>query len=161
MIAEERISLRPAEEADNGFLLSVYASTRAEELAQVPWSKEQKDAFVSMQFTAQKQHYGALYPEASHDVICLDKTPVGRMYLARTAQAFHIVDITVLPEYRNQGIGNFLLRRTMQQAAMKKLPVTIYVETFNPSLRLFERLGFRNAEEKGIHYLMKWTPPAP
>jgi len=159
MIAGEQISLRPAGEADDGFLLSVYASTRAEELARVPWSEQQKDAFVAMQFAAQKQHYSALYPEASHEVICLDKTPVGRLYLALTPEACHIVDITVLPESRNQGIGNFLLRRTMQQAAMKRLPVTIYVESFNPSLRLFERLGFQRAEEKGIHYLMKWAPP--
>ena len=135
------------------------ASTRAEELARVPWTPEQKEAFLAHQFSAQQQHYGSLYPGASHDIICLDQAPVGRMYLARTQEAFHLADITVLPQYRNQGIGAFLLRRTMQQAALKGMPVTIYVETFNPSLRLFERLEFRNAEEKGIHYLMKWTPP--
>jgi GNAT superfamily N-acetyltransferase len=160
MIETERICLRPAAEPDDKFLLEVYAGTRAEELARVPWSPEQQDAFLAMQFAAQKQHYAALYPGASHDIICVDNLPAGRLYLARTAEAFHVVDITLLPQYRNQGIGSFLLRRTMQQAAMKAMPVTIYVETFNPSLRLFARLGFQSVEEKGFHFLMKWTPPA-
>lgn len=160
MIEVEKISLRPAAEADDSFLLSVYASTRAEEMERVPWSQEQKNAFLAMQFTAQKEHYAALYPAARHDIIYLDQMPVGRLYRAWTGEALHIPDITVLPQYRNSGIGSFILRRAMQEAAMKGMPVTIYVETFNPSLRLFERLEFQKAEEKGIHYLMKWLPPA-
>ena len=158
MISSEKITLRPVTEQDDNFLLSVYASTRAAELAQVPWSPEQKEAFVRMQFNAQKQHYAAEYPQADHDLICVADVPVGRLYLARAADALHILDITVLPEHRNSGIGSFLLGRVIEEARNAGRPVTIYVESFNPSLRLFERLRFQKDKENGFQLLLKWSP---
>jgi ribosomal protein S18 acetylase RimI-like enzyme len=156
MIREEQITLRAVTEADDSFIRSVYASTRAQEMTQVPWSTEQKEAFVRMQYVAQKQHYAAEYPSASHDMIYLEQTPVGRIYVDRDAEALHILDITVLPEHRCQGTGSLVLCRLLHEAGEAGKPVTIYVETFNPSLRLFERLGFRKELEKGFHLLMKW-----
>jgi len=159
MISSEKITLRPVTEQDDDFLLSVYATTREAELAQVPWSQEQKNTFVRMQFTAQKQHYAAEYPQANHDLICLDGVPVGRIYLARTADGFHILDLTVLPEQRNSGIGSFLLSRVIEEARRAGKPVSIYIENFNPSLRLFERLGFHKEREHEFQLLLKWSPP--
>jgi ribosomal protein S18 acetylase RimI-like enzyme len=152
----DQIRLRPVVPADDSFILSVYSSTRADELQQVPWTVEQKEAFVKMQFAAQKEHYAASYPQASHDVICVDETAVGRIYLDRGPKNFHILDITVLPEHRNQGAGSLLLRRLLEEAGQSGKAVTIYVETFNPSVRLFERLGFQKAQEKDFLLLMKW-----
>jgi GNAT superfamily N-acetyltransferase len=158
MISSERITLRPVVDQDDNFLLSVYAGTRSTELAQVPWSPEQKEAFVRMQFSAQKQHYAAEYPQADHDLICVDGVPIGRLCLSRSAEVFHILDITVLADHRNSGIGSFLLGRVIEEARSTGRPVTIYVETFNPSLRLFERLGFRKDKEHGFQLLLKWSP---
>jgi len=150
--------LRPATAADDEFILACYASTRAHEIAQVPWTAEQKEGFVRMQYLAQKQHYAAEWPRANHDIICVDEIPVGRIYLDRREDALHILDITLLPQHRNQGSGSTLLRRLLDEASRAGKPVTIYVESFNPSLRLFERLGFRKDHEKGFHLLMKWQP---
>lgn len=158
MISSEKITLQPVSGQDDDFLLSVYAGIRAAELAQVPWSPEQKDAFVRMQFNAQKQHYAAEYPRANHDLICLDGLPVGRIYLNRGADGFHILDITVLPEHRNSGIGSFLLGRIIAEARGAGKPISIYVENFNPSVRLFERLGFHKDKEHGFQLLLKWSP---
>lgn len=155
---DEQITLRAVIEADDAFIFSCYASTRAQELAQVPWSPEQKEAFVRMQYTAQKQHYAAEAPQASHDIIYVDATPVGRIFLDRRQDALHILDITVLPQHRNHGTGSLLLRRLMDETSKLGKPVTIYVESFNPSLRFFERLGFQKDHEKGFHLLMKWQP---
>ena len=156
MNPSEEITLRPVTERDDEFLLSVYASTRAAEMAQVPWTPEQKEAFVRMQFAAQKQHYAAEYPQASHEIICAGTVPIGRLYLSRGKDVFHILDVTVLPQYRNQGIGSELLRRLLREAGQSGKAVTIYVENFNPSVRLFERLGFQKDAEKDFQYLMKW-----
>ena len=153
-----KVTLRAVQESDNEFLLKVYGSTRAQELAQVPWSQEQKEAFVRMQHTAQKQHYAAEAPQASHDIIYIDATPVGRMFLDRREDALHILDITVLPQHRNQGTGKLLMGRLLDEGGKLGKPVTIYVESFNPSLRFFERLGFQKDYEKGFHLLMKWQP---
>jgi ribosomal protein S18 acetylase RimI-like enzyme len=156
MLRPEQITLRPVVASDDALILSVYASTRASELQQVPWTNEQKDAFVRMQFAAQKQHYAATYPQASHHVICVDETPAGRIYVDRGAGGIHILDITVLPQFRNQQIGSTVLRRLLNEAGEKGKAVTIYVETFNPSLKLFERLGFEKSQLKDLHYLMTW-----
>jgi len=161
MTSAKKITLRPVTEADDKFLLAVYASTRAEELARVPWAAEQKEAFLRMQFEAQKSHYAAQYPKASHDLICADGTPVGRVYLDRGAGGFHILDITVLPQHRNAGIGSFLLGQLLDEATRAAKPVSIYVENFNPSLRLFQRLGFQVAEENGFQLLLKRLPNLP
>lgn len=157
MIPGKKITLRPVTAADDDFLLSVYASTRAEELARVPWSAEQKDAFVRMQFEAQKQHYVAEYPQADHQIICADRTPVGRIYLDR-GDALHILDITVLPQHRNAGTGSFILRQVMEEAGRAGKSVSIYVENYNPSIRLFTRLGFERAEENGFHWMLRKLP---
>jgi len=154
MLRPEQITLRPVAPSDDAFILSVYASTRAGELAQVPWTAQQKEAFVKMQFQLQKQHYATSYPQASHDVICVDETPAGRIYVDRGTDQFHILDITVLPQFRNQQIGSIVLRRLLDEAGAKNQAATIYVETFNPSLKLFERLGFEKSQLKDLHYLM-------
>ena len=158
MSQAKEISLRPVEQADDEFLLAVYASTRADEMARVPWAPEQKDAFVRMQFHAQKRHYAAQYPKATHEIICVDGTSVGRLYLARAADEFHILDVTVLPQFRNAGTGSFLIRKLLDEAGKAGKPVSIYVESFNPSLRLFSRLGFQKVDESGFQRLLRWIP---
>ena len=158
MTSDKKITSRPVTEADEEFLLGVYATTRAEELARVPWTAEQKDAFVRMQFAAQNRHYSAEYPKATHEIICFDGAPVGRLYLSRGAEGFHILDITVLPQHRNTGTGSFLLRELMAEAAKTDQPVSIYVESFNPSLQFFKRLGFQKVEDTGILFLLRWAP---
>ena len=158
MSPEKTITLSPATEADDEFLLSLYAETRGEELARVPWSPEQKEAFVRMQFLAQKRHYAAEYPRATHDIICADGVPVGRLYLSRGTEVFHILDITILSLHRNAGTGSSLMRELLEEAGKESKPVTIYVENFNPSLRLFTRLGFQKVEDTGLLFLLRWKP---
>ncbi|HET9837490.1 MAG TPA: N-acetyltransferase [Candidatus Angelobacter sp.] len=151
----EQITLRAVTAADEAFLLSVYASTRGEEMKLVPWTAEQKEAFVKMQYAAQKQHYQAMHPAANHAIICVGETQVGRVYVDRNAEELHILDITVLPEFRGRGAGQTVLRRLMHEAGADGKAVTIYVESFNPSLRLFERLGFQKEREEGFQLLLK------
>ena len=152
------ITLRPVNPADESFLLEVYASTRADEMALLPWSDEQKQAFVLTQFSAQSQHYQATYPDANYDIILFNGRMVGRLYVARLETEIRIVDITIHPRDRNRGIGSSLLGNLVVEASVCGKLLRIYVESFNPSLRLFERLGFSRSDEQGIHVLMEWSP---
>ena len=151
------ITLRPVDSDDHDFLVEVYGSTRAEELALVPWTTEQQQAFVQSQFAAQQDHYAKKYPAASHDIILVNNRPVGRLYVARLDQEIRIIDITLLPAERNAGIGSYLIRQLLDEASRSGKVTRIYVEEFNPSLRLFERLGFSPSEQHGIHLLMQWS----
>jgi len=154
----ENITLRPVGADDYDFLVELYGSTRAEEMALVPWTIEQKQVFIRAQFAAQQVHYTKKYPEASHDIIVLDNRPMGRLYVARLDQEIRIIDITVLSVERNAGIGSYLIRQLLDEANRAGKVTRIYVEEFNPSLRLFERLGFSPSEQHGIHLLMQCHP---
>jgi ribosomal protein S18 acetylase RimI-like enzyme len=156
MIAS-KITLRPVQDSDDEFLMKVYGSTREQELAQVPWTVEQKQQFVRMQYEAQKNHYAAQHPQATHEIICLEGGDAGRLYLDRSEEKFHILDITLLSEHRNRGAGSFLLGQIMAEAKEAGKPVSIYVETFNPSLRLFQRLGFTTIKQEGFHLLLDFA----
>ena len=150
--------MRPVRESDDPFLFELYASTRASEMALVPWTDAQKQAFLQMQFTAQKNSYAKEYPEAQHAVICRDEELVGRLYLARCQDCFHILDITIADQCRGKGIGSLVLREILQEAIQAEKPTTIYVENFNPSMRLFERMGFRIASVRDFTVLLERRP---
>jgi ribosomal protein S18 acetylase RimI-like enzyme len=135
----------------------VYGSTRLDELALTGWDEAQREAFVEAQFTAQVLHYQGTFPEAVHQVIVADESPVGRLYIGRFDGEIRILDLTVLPEHRNAGIGTAILLEILKESEKTGIPVHIYVESFNPSLSLFERLGFRRADISGIHFLMEWS----
>lgn len=123
----------------------------------MPWTDEQKQAFVNMQFAAQQDHYRKEYPAANHDIILSGDRMVGHIYVARREEEIRIVDFTILPAQRNAGIGSFVLRPLLQEAAGVGKVVRIYVEEFNPSRRLFERMGFAPVGQQGIHLLMEWS----
>jgi ribosomal protein S18 acetylase RimI-like enzyme len=154
------ITFRPIAPDDMDFLLRVYHSTREEELAMVlDWTAEQKDAFVRQQFAAQHAWYHDHYEGATFDVILVDGAPAGRLYVHRREKEIRLVDITLLPEFRQGGIGTSLLHDLLAEGEASGRPVTIHVEVYNPAMRLYERLGFRPIEERGPYRLMEWRPP--
>jgi len=150
-------SLRPATEADRDFLVSVYASTRAEELSHVAWEDGAREAFLEHQFTAQDHHYRANYPGATFDVIEVNGEPAGRLYVHRGQDEIRIMDIALAPPFRGRGIGTGLLRELMDEAGASGRALSIHVEMNNPARRLYERLGFVQAGEHGVYVLMRWT----
>lgn len=152
-----KLTRNAVKEADAPFLFALYASTREFELSQVPWTPEQKQAFLEMQLKAQTQSYAATRPAATHEIIHRDGEPVGRLYLDRSSDGFHILDIIIGPAFRGTGIGSEVLNEILDEAARHGKPVTIYTETFNPSLRLFERLGFRVKSADGFLVLLEWS----
>ena len=152
------LTLRPITPADQEFLFCVYASTRQEELAITDWSGAQKEVILHQQFAAQHQYYQEYYTGSTFDIIEVDGQPAGRLYLARWADEFRIIDIALLPEFRRRGLGQRLLQDILVKAGKAGLPVTIHVERNNPALSLYTDLGFELAEDKGVYLFLKWEP---
>jgi len=107
------ITLRPASPADEPFLYQVYMSTRLEELASLPWDEAQRQAFLTMQFAAQRHHYHTQYNDASFEVILCDGEPSGRLYVARWPEEIRIIDIALAPAYRGRGVGTALITSSL------------------------------------------------
>lgn len=149
------VSLRPLAPEDEPFLLRVYASTRAEELALFPWSEEQKDEFVRSQYRAQQAHYGANHPDASFQVVLVDGSPAGRLYVRRSDDGIHLLDIALLPEHRGAGIGTALLEGLIAEADERTVRITAHVERNNRALALYRRLGFRQIADRDVYLLIE------
>ncbi|HKH49226.1 MAG TPA: GNAT family N-acetyltransferase [Thermoanaerobaculia bacterium] len=124
----------------------------------VDWSDEQKDWFILMQFNGQHTWYQEHYVGASFDIVLVDGVPAGRLYVHRREKEIRLVDISFLPEFRNQGLGTNLLRDLFAEAEAAGTPLTIHVEKFNPAMRLYQRLGFTRIGETGPYDLMEWKP---
>lgn len=144
---------------DEPFLAEVYAATRTEELAAVDWSEAQKRDFLQSQFNAQHSHYLKHYADADFLIILLGERRVGRLYVARWKDEIRLIDIALLPELRGGGLGTELMEDLLEEAAEARLPVRIHVEQFNRALGLYERLGFKKLEERGIYLFMEWRAP--
>ncbi len=124
------------------------------------WPQAQVDAFLTMQFEAQRRHYHENYTDTTYELILADGEPVGRLYLARWVDEHRIVDIAIVPEHRGRGIGSRLLADILAEADAAGKPVSIHVELQNPARRLYDHLGFVPVEERGVYVLMR-RPPDP
>jgi ribosomal protein S18 acetylase RimI-like enzyme len=152
------LALRPVEPADRELLYRVYASTRQEELAPVPWTMEEKETFLRQQYDAQDRYYRQVYFDASYDVILCRGEPAGRIYVYRGDEEIHIIDIALLPPFRERGLGGRLLAALFEEADQADKPVRIHVEHNNRAQRLYARLGFRPISESGVYKHLERRP---
>ena len=74
----------------------------------------------------------------------------------RSANATFLVDIALLPEFRNLGLGATILRSL--QAEGKK--INLHVIKSNPAVNLYQRLGFVFVGEEAFYSQMEWSPEA-
>ncbi|NHZ90071.1 GNAT family N-acetyltransferase [Massilia sp. CCM 8733] len=154
-------TLRPLRAADHVFLRSVYAAARARDIARSGWDVATADAYVRMQFDAQHGFYRKRYPAGHFDLVLDGDISVGRLYVAREAQRIHVIEIGMLPAYRNRGGGGALLAALQREAGARGAAVTTHVESNNRSMSLYRRFGFREIGSAGFHRLMEWRADAP
>jgi ribosomal protein S18 acetylase RimI-like enzyme len=150
--------LRPETDDDLPFLMQLFASTRADELAIVPWSEEQKRAFLIQQFGAQRKHYRSFLADTSYDVLERDGVPVGRLYLNERRTRAHIVDIVLMPGSRGKGVGTAIITALQDYARARGKGVDIFVERNNPARSLYDRMAFKVIREEDIYLEMDWAP---
>ncbi|WP_031530238.1 GNAT family N-acetyltransferase [Dyadobacter crusticola] len=154
------LTLRRIARQDMPSLLTMYASTRQHEMDNLPeWSESMKAEFIKNQFEAQHEYYQKNYSGADFWVICKNNSDAGRLYMHKDFQGrgIRIIDITLLPSYRNLGIGTSILRDLMLLSGQLKRPLSIHVESFNPAKNLYNRLGFKKiSETNGVYHLMEW-----
>ncbi|MEM7357655.1 MAG: GNAT family N-acetyltransferase [Pseudomonadota bacterium] len=151
------LQFRAITDADLSFLETLYSTTRAAELSQVPWTQEQKDEFIAMQFNAQHTFYQEHFTKATYEIVSKDGFDIGRLYVDERDDETRIIDIALMPNYQKMGIGRYLLEQEMDKAKERGVPVTIHVEKNNPAMSLYKRLGFELVEDQGVYDLMKWA----
>ena len=152
----ERLGLafRPMTDGDLPFVAELFASTRAELFAALPpamW-----EGLVAQQHEAQHRHYRAAWPDAEWLIVERGGEAIGRLYLDSSGDAFHLIDISLVPAARGAGFGGAILADVIAAARQSGRRVTINVERNNPALRLYERLGFAPIGEFGVYLQLEW-----
>ncbi len=157
----ESIVLRAACAEDEPFLREVYASARAEELAQTGLDEAAKRAFLDMQFDAQSADYKTRLPEADFDVVLCEGKPAGRCYVARSKEEIRILDLALLLAHHGAGIETVLLGRLIEESKETKRPLRMFLDNGSREVSLFEGLGFRCVDEQSVMSLYEWRSAAP
>ncbi len=159
MLESVSLTYRNAAPEDESFLFKLYASTRTEELNAWGWDTQQQQAFLKMQFQARQISYRNQFPNNNYQIVLIQKLAVGAMLIIRNEAEIHLVDLALLPEYRDRGIGTFLLQNLLAEAAQTRKPVRLHVIQVNRAFQLYQRLGFSTVGNNGIHLAMEWLPP--
>ncbi len=151
------VALRDVLPADEEFLLAVYTSTRADELAQVNWAPGQKEVFVRWQFDLQRKEYDTRYPQARYQVVLVNNQPAGRIWIGEDETQIRLLDIGLLEEFQNSGVGTILVKELIAEAVKKNKPLRHMVFVLNNNAhRFYERLGFVTIEDLGGYKHMEW-----
>ena len=154
----ELVSLRPASPDDNELLFKIFVGARFNEFSLLDLGQAQKHTLIKMQFDAQSYQYSESHPGAESRIISWNHLPVGRMLVDRGERETTLVDIALLPEYRNHGIGTLLIQRLLVEAAEANKQVRLHVLKSNPAQHLYERLGFFRAGGDAMYFEMLCKP---
>ncbi|MGK6355415.1 GNAT family N-acetyltransferase [Sphingomonas sp. DT-207] len=108
------IGLRSEESSDHAFLRRLYGTQRAEDLLLTSWSEVDRAHFLDEQFRLQSLHFDR---EAKAERLIIERSapplgpePIGRLYLDRSASAWRLLEIALLPALQGIGIGTSLIQ---------------------------------------------------
>ena len=151
----QEITLRAERAQDEALLYQLYADTRAEELAALDWDPAAREAFVRMQFLAQRKGYRDMFPNAAFSIILAGGQPIGRIVVNRKDDEVRLVDLVLLPPFRNRGIGTQLLAGLCAEAATTNKPLRLHVLRGSRARRFYERLEFYKTGDTGVYEEME------
>ena len=152
------LTLRPVTASDEEFLLEVYKSSRGDDLRGLDWDENRISEFLGMQYEAQQHFYESEYKRAADEIILRAGKPAGRLIVEHREHEIRCIDLALVPEHRNCGVGSSLIRQLQEEATRGRKPLRLQVIRFNRAVNLLERLGFVRTSETGTHFQMEWTP---
>ena len=154
----ESIATRSVKPEDRSFLIELYKSSRGDDLRGLGWDEQRISEFLDMQYEAQQNFYESDYRDAADELILLADKPVGRLMIESHPHEIRCIDLGLLPEYRERGLGTEIIQKLQEKARHEKKPLRLQVIRFSRSVNLFDRLGFVRTSETGTHFQMEWTP---
>ena len=142
---------------DDRFLYDVFCTTWSSQVAALPDQSLARHV-LRIQHTAQEQRFASEYPDHERLVVARDGERVGRLYLFQTPSSVHVVDLTLLPRARSQGIGTRVFADLMGSAAADGRSLTARVSRRNTgAIGLCAALGFRLDSVDDLDSFLSWS----
>ena len=154
-----KITTRPSVAEDSALMLELYASTSKDVLDDLGWTIGSQRTFVIMQAQTEEWNRGRLYPGMDRLTICVDDMPVGRLLVCMRNNVLHLVDLSLLPRFRGNGIGTQLLSEILEEARNARVPVKVKIRKNSGAIRFVERLDFGTPTDLGSNVELTWMPP--
>jgi ribosomal-protein-alanine N-acetyltransferase len=97
-----------------------------------------------------------------------DEALIGYAFVSRYVDAWHVMNVAVVPEHRRRGVARALLERVFEVTAVDpRRGYTLEVRVSNGgAIRLYERLGFESRGVRRAYYtdnredaLIMWKEP--
>jgi len=153
--------LRPCEDNDDGFVYDVFCTTWENEVAALPNPNLARHV-LRIQHIAQERRFASRYPGHHRFVVMVDGEDAGRVYVHEGHSALHIIDLTLLPEFRSDGVGTRLARDLLAYATERGMSVTLRVPRRNQRAgALYSSLGFELVRVDDLDSYLEWAPQAP
>ncbi|WP_395700600.1 GNAT family N-acetyltransferase [Aquabacterium sp.] len=155
------VQARATETGDQGFLRELYASTRDDEMRATGWSPSRCRSFLDQQFDYQQRYYRAHHPGAMFLLLAEAGTPIGRLYWRCEDQHATLIDMSLVPSLRGQGLGSAILKLLTDGADHRGQCIDLHVEPDNRAQRLYRRFGFEVSGHDSLHLRMRRNARSP
>jgi len=145
-----KVTLRPANAAD-------FEACRRTYFAEMDWINDR----LQLKRDDQESMFEKLWNPSQVCIIQADGADVGWLQTVTSKSDEFLGQMFVDAPFQNKGIGTEVLRRIIEEASRRRLPVRLAVVKFNRSRRLYERLGFRVTREDDRKVYMTRDPDPP
>jgi ribosomal protein S18 acetylase RimI-like enzyme len=141
------ISKRVATEADKEFIYSTKKEALFEYVNQIwGWDEE-----------FQKKRFGEKLQIENIQIISSNGFNAGIFEVIKEDNYIELVNIELLPEYRNMGIGSKLIKELIQEAEQENRNIKLRVFKLNKkAIQLYERICFKMTGSTEFHYLFEY-----
>ena len=146
-----KVTLRRAVDRD-------FEACRRTYFAEMDWVNER----LGLKRDEQESMFRKLWNPAQVCIIQADGTDVGWLQTVVSKSEHMLGQIFVDGPFQRRGIGTEVLRRIIEEASRRRLPVRLAVVKFNRSRRLYDRLGFRvtHEDERKVYLTREPDPPS-
>jgi ribosomal protein S18 acetylase RimI-like enzyme len=91
-----------------------------------------------------------------YKIIVQNNIDIGAISVSKDNNEVFIMNIQILPEYQNRGIGAEVINQIIVDSKSKNLDrVWLQVFKINPAKKLYDKLGFSTIKETETHYVME------
>lgn len=126
------------------------------------WGPLQRDIFLTSQFQARQQDYRRRFPAAETSVVLVGGVAAGARIVDRGPEAIRLVDVALLSEYRNKGIGRQLATELMAEARRERKPIQAHALRESRALQFWKKLGFKvTTGGDDLYSAIEWRPNPP
>lgn len=148
---------RAATTEDEGFLFEVFCSAWEREALALPDPALVRH-FLRIQYISQQDRLGARFPRLGRHVVTDHGKPVGYLLLQATPASLQLVDLALLPAFRDAGLGTALCRELMRRCREDGRTLVVRVDRRSERAGgICERLGFRLVAVDDHDSYYEWT----